>query len=71
MGLRTSQLSWFECHPSSPKQKTTSCWHKLSPPSYNHNWTDLHYAASHGNLRRIQEIIHKSGMVLISLRNVT
>ena len=63
MGLRTSSLSLFECHPPSPKQKSTSCWqHKLGPPSYNHNWTDLHYAASQGNLRRIQEILAKSGM---------
>ena len=67
MGLRTSQLSWFECHPSSPKSKPTSCWNKLSPPSYNHNWTDLHYAASQGNLNKIKDIFLKSGMAKLPI----
>ena len=66
MGIKSSTVAHFELHPPSPKPKsspltTTSCWHKWRPPSYNHNWTDLHVAASHGKLRRIQEIMHKAG----------
>ncbi|CAH1783298.1 unnamed protein product [Owenia fusiformis] len=62
MGIKASTLNWFD------QQKQLSYRPKKSqgsfttvPPRYNHRWTDLHYAASHGNLRRIQEIIHKGG----------
>ncbi|WAR25107.1 ANR10-like protein, partial [Mya arenaria] len=41
----------------------------VPPPSYNHNWTDLHYAASHGNVRRIHEIIHKNGTLNINKKD--
>ncbi|XP_074645395.1 ankyrin repeat and SOCS box protein 11-like [Tubulanus polymorphus] len=35
--------------------------YKDKPPSFNHEWTDLHYAASHGNLERIKDIVTKNG----------
>lgn len=63
MGAKSSNLNWFDHQLSlqKPPGKYKSRCYNLSPPSYNHNWTDLHYAASHGNVRRIQEILHKSG----------
>ena len=57
---------WCEYNGSSvlPREDKPASYfycYKVPPPSYNHNWTDLHYAASHGNVRRIHEIIHKTG----------
>lgn len=54
---------------SQSKQSAYIYCYKLPPPSYNHNWTDLHYAASHGNVRRIQEIIHKSGVINLNKKD--
>lgn len=59
---------WCEQSSRTAKDKSSAyiyCY-KLPPPSFNYNWTDLHYAASHGNVRRIQEIIHKSGTINVN-----
>ena len=68
MGVKASSLMWCEYNTScsdflAPQDKPAKYFYcyKVPPPSYNHNWTDLHYAASHGNVRRINEIIHKNG----------
>ncbi|XP_041350486.1 serine/threonine-protein phosphatase 6 regulatory ankyrin repeat subunit B-like [Gigantopelta aegis] len=61
MGMKISNLSLCDSRPAQLSKETTTYCYKLAPPSYNHNWTDLHYASSHGNVRRIQEIIHKTG----------
>ncbi|XP_069101725.1 ankyrin repeat domain-containing protein 10-like [Argopecten irradians] len=57
MGGKASSLMW--CNP--PNKDSYIYSYKLPPPSFNYNWTDLHYAASHGNISRIQEILSKSG----------
>jgi hypothetical protein len=71
MGVKASSLMWCEYNGSSvlPRDDKPASYfycYKVPPPSYNHNWTDLHYAASHGNIRRIHEIIHKTGKLHIS-----
>ncbi|XP_064607505.1 ankyrin repeat, PH and SEC7 domain containing protein secG-like [Liolophura sinensis] len=71
MGAKSSNLNWFDHQLSlqKPPGKYKSRCYNLSPPSYNHNWTDLHYAASHGNVRWIQEILHKSGTVNLNKKD--
>lgn len=69
MGVKASSLMWCEYNGSSvlPREDKPSSYlycYKVPPPNYNHNWTDLHYAASHGNVRRIHEIIHKTGIYI-------
>ncbi|XP_060600877.1 serine/threonine-protein phosphatase 6 regulatory ankyrin repeat subunit B-like [Ruditapes philippinarum] len=74
MGVKASSLMWCEYNGSSvlPRDDKPASYfycYKVPPPSYNHNWTDLHYAASHGNIRRIHEIIHKTGTVNIDRKD--
>ncbi|XP_046574030.1 serine/threonine-protein phosphatase 6 regulatory ankyrin repeat subunit A-like [Haliotis rubra] len=69
MGVRGSSLSWCDVKDSPATSKPTTYCYRISPPSYNHNWTDLHYAASHGNVRRIHEILHKTGTVNLNRKD--
>ena len=76
MGIKASNLMWCEYNSETLSHQNKSAnyiyCYRRPPPSYNHNWTDLHYAASHGNVRRIHEIIHKTGIkntVICSLGN--
>ncbi|CAG2198679.1 unnamed protein product [Mytilus edulis] len=73
MGGKASSLIWCEYNPptfsTQSKPSNYLYCYKLPPPSYNYNWTDLHYAASHGNVRRIQEIIHKSGTLNLNKKD--
>ncbi|KAL4226141.1 hypothetical protein ACF0H5_014128 [Mactra antiquata] len=74
MGLRFSSFVLCEFNRSDTiyKEEKLSPYfycYKKTPPSYNHNWTDLHYAASHGNIRRIHEIVHKTGTVNIDRKD--
>lgn len=73
MGGKASSLIWCEYNPptfsTQSKPANYLYCYKLPPPSYNYNWTDLHYAASHGNVRRIQEIIHKSGTINLNKKD--
>lgn len=73
MGIKASNLMWCEYNSETLSHHNKSpnyiyCYRR-PPPSYNHNWTDLHYAASHGNVRRIHEIIHKTGTVNIDRKD--
>lgn len=76
MGVNGSHVTWCDCDtkkedgPDPENTGTTkqNCYH-LPPPSYNHNWTDLHYAASHGNVKKIYEIIDKSGTALLNKKD--
>ncbi|OWF39504.1 tankyrase-2-like [Mizuhopecten yessoensis] len=65
MGGKASSLMW--CDPTRSLKGSSYIYsYKLPPPSFHFNWTDLHYAASHGNFSRIQEIIIKSGTVSVN-----
>ena len=66
MGGKASSLIWSDpsgrcSNGTSNKDQSYLYCYKLPPPSFSCNWSDLHYAASHGNVRRIREIFHKSG----------
>ncbi|XP_071960040.1 ankyrin repeat and SOCS box protein 5-like [Antedon mediterranea] len=39
------------------------------PPKFTHNWTALHYAASHGNVEKIQQIYQAEGTVGINRKD--
>ncbi|KAH3880357.1 hypothetical protein DPMN_004271 [Dreissena polymorpha] len=72
MGIKASSLMWCDYSTvlaQQNKEPTYFYCYQVPPPSYNHNWTDLHYAASHGNVRRIHEIIHKHGTINIDKKD--
>lgn len=73
MGIKASNLMWCEYNSETLSHHNKSAnyiyCYRRPPPSYNHNWTDLHYAASHGNVRRIHEIIHKTGTINIDRKD--
>lgn len=58
MGLHGSSLRWFGTKRSEGDlDGKVSAWCKRSP-SYDHNWTDLHYAASRGDLHKLNILLH-------------
>ncbi|XP_070557646.1 ankyrin repeat and SOCS box protein 8-like [Ptychodera flava] len=59
MGIKHS-ISWFEWKPSQRGKSSNNYLHKISP-KYNHNWTELHYAASHGSLSKLKEVLNSQG----------
>ncbi|XP_032828366.1 ankyrin repeat and SOCS box protein 11-like isoform X2 [Petromyzon marinus] len=61
MGLHGSSLRWFGTKRSEgdPDGKVSG-WCKRCP-SYDHNWTDLHYAASRGDLHKLNILLHATG----------
>ncbi|XP_002741612.1 ankyrin repeat and SOCS box protein 11-like [Saccoglossus kowalevskii] len=58
MGTRHS-VSWFDWRTAKTRQ--SSNYKHKSTPNYNHNWTELHYAASQGNLEKLQELLSIQG----------
>ncbi|XP_077977399.1 ankyrin repeat and SOCS box protein 11-like [Glandiceps talaboti] len=59
MGIKHS-ISWFEWKPSQGSKASSHYFDKISP-KYNHNWTEMHYAASQGNISRLKDILHSQG----------
>ncbi|XP_014663440.1 PREDICTED: ankyrin repeat domain-containing protein 10-like, partial [Priapulus caudatus] len=57
MGIKSSMVagSFLGSHPS-------NCLYRITPASYNHNWTDLHYAACQGNVHVLHRILFLEGI---------
>ncbi|XP_019625842.1 PREDICTED: serine/threonine-protein phosphatase 6 regulatory ankyrin repeat subunit B-like isoform X1 [Branchiostoma belcheri] len=56
MGVKSSSLYMLDCRMSGQHKQT--CLPR-KPPNYNHNWTELHYTASHGNVEKLRAALRK------------